>query len=377
MRFWEQVLEAHPILIDAAAHDRQLAWTSHLPQAVAYALAKALADRRLGWGVVSAPARGTPPGSRRAARRCGWTSCCTTADPLVEAALRAWRAGGGAAPPDRGRRSARAGALPRDRPRVSPRDRAMRVAGTVRVPGRQEHHPPRPAARRRSAGGPATSAARSPRSTPAPAPGCSASWAREISPLRAGRRGTVRGRGRLRRSRPRRSTAATPAPRRDCCSACSPAIASAPRSPATPRFAAGRCAGSPCPLAEMGARFEERGGDGLPLTIRGGPLRPIRYAMPVSSAQIKSALLLAGVAGGVAVDAARAGRPVARSHRADAPRLRLSKSTERDGWIELRPDGPARAVRHPGAGRSFVGGVSGRRGGAGRGRGAPRSPASA
>ena len=48
MRFWEEVLEAHPILIDAAAHDRQLAWTSHLPQAVAYVLAKALADRRLG-----------------------------------------------------------------------------------------------------------------------------------------------------------------------------------------------------------------------------------------------------------------------------------------------------------------------------------------
>ena len=48
MRFWEDVLEAHPILIDAAAHDRQLAWTSHLPQSVAYALAKVLADRRLG-----------------------------------------------------------------------------------------------------------------------------------------------------------------------------------------------------------------------------------------------------------------------------------------------------------------------------------------
>src|SRR4029078_2247079 len=36
-----------PVLIDAAAHDRQLAWTSHLPQAVASALAKALADRGL------------------------------------------------------------------------------------------------------------------------------------------------------------------------------------------------------------------------------------------------------------------------------------------------------------------------------------------
>jgi prephenate dehydrogenase len=47
MHFWEAVLEAQPVLIDASAHDRQLAWTSHLPQAVASALAKALADRGL------------------------------------------------------------------------------------------------------------------------------------------------------------------------------------------------------------------------------------------------------------------------------------------------------------------------------------------
>ena len=47
MHFWEDVLEASPILIDASAHDRQLAWTSHLPQAVASALAKAMADRGL------------------------------------------------------------------------------------------------------------------------------------------------------------------------------------------------------------------------------------------------------------------------------------------------------------------------------------------
>jgi prephenate dehydrogenase len=47
MRFWEDVLEAQPVLIDAEAHDRQLAWTSHLPQAVASALAKSLADRGL------------------------------------------------------------------------------------------------------------------------------------------------------------------------------------------------------------------------------------------------------------------------------------------------------------------------------------------
>ena len=41
--FWEHTMGASPVPIDAAAHDRQLAWTSHLPQAVAYALASALA----------------------------------------------------------------------------------------------------------------------------------------------------------------------------------------------------------------------------------------------------------------------------------------------------------------------------------------------
>lgn len=47
MYFWEQVLEAQPVLIDPASHDRQLAWTSHLPQAVASTLAKTLADHGL------------------------------------------------------------------------------------------------------------------------------------------------------------------------------------------------------------------------------------------------------------------------------------------------------------------------------------------
>ena len=45
--FWERTLEAAPILISAVAHDRQLAWTSHLPQAVAYALARTLANQGL------------------------------------------------------------------------------------------------------------------------------------------------------------------------------------------------------------------------------------------------------------------------------------------------------------------------------------------
>ena len=57
--FQRDVLEAEPVLIGADAHDRQLAWTSHLPQAVAYALAKALADRGLGGVSYGSGARDT------------------------------------------------------------------------------------------------------------------------------------------------------------------------------------------------------------------------------------------------------------------------------------------------------------------------------
>jgi prephenate dehydrogenase len=84
MRFWEEVLEAHPILIAAAAHDRQLAWTSHLPQAVAYALAKALSDRRLGGVSYGTGARDT---TRLAASNPEmWLDILLqNRDPLVEA----------------------------------------------------------------------------------------------------------------------------------------------------------------------------------------------------------------------------------------------------------------------------------------------------
>ncbi|MEX2155745.1 MAG: 3-phosphoshikimate 1-carboxyvinyltransferase [Gemmatimonadales bacterium] len=54
------------------------------------------------------------------------------------------------------------------------------------------------------------------------------------------------------------------------------------------------------PLRTMGAEIAERG-DGLPLTIRGGKLRGLTYASPVASAQVKSALLFAGLTGSVAV----------------------------------------------------------------------------
>ena len=55
------------------------------------------------------------------------------------------------------------------------------------------------------------------------------------------------------------------------------------------------------PLRAMGAEFTEGRSDALPLTIHGGRLHGLTYTTPVASAQIKSALLLAGLTGGVAV----------------------------------------------------------------------------
>jgi 3-phosphoshikimate 1-carboxyvinyltransferase len=49
------------------------------------------------------------------------------------------------------------------------------------------------------------------------------------------------------------------------------------------------------PLRQMGAEITARGGGKFaPLAIKGKPLTPIQYSMPVASAQLKSAVLLAG-----------------------------------------------------------------------------------
>jgi 3-phosphoshikimate 1-carboxyvinyltransferase len=55
------------------------------------------------------------------------------------------------------------------------------------------------------------------------------------------------------------------------------------------------------PLKAMGATITSEGEDGLPLTVRGGALRAFSYHTPVASAQIKAALLFAGVSGNVPV----------------------------------------------------------------------------
>jgi 3-phosphoshikimate 1-carboxyvinyltransferase len=92
------------------------------------------------------------------------------------------------------------------------------------------------------------------------------------------------------------------------------------------------------PLTAMGARFTEQKGDGLPLTVQGGPLQPIRYDMPVSSAQIKSAILLAGMAGEVEV-ALREPSGRSRDHTERLLQAFGYQVSEEDGWIRLQAGG--------------------------------------
>jgi 3-phosphoshikimate 1-carboxyvinyltransferase len=92
------------------------------------------------------------------------------------------------------------------------------------------------------------------------------------------------------------------------------------------------------PLSLMGARFIEQNGDGLPLTVEGARLQGLSYQMPVSSAQIKSALLLAGLAGDVPVSVLEPhGR--SRDHTERLLRAFGYGVAEDDGWIRFSPGG--------------------------------------
>lgn len=55
------------------------------------------------------------------------------------------------------------------------------------------------------------------------------------------------------------------------------------------------------PLRAMGAAITAAEGERLPLTVRGGALQPLSWTSPVASAQVKTALLLAGLVSGVPV----------------------------------------------------------------------------
>jgi len=102
------------------------------------------------------------------------------------------------------------------------------------------------------------------------------------------------------------------------------------------------------PLREMGASIETQNGR-PPVRIRGGArLRGIRYAMPVASAQVKSAILLGGL---TAQDATVVEEPaVTRDHTERMLQAFGCEVAIRNGTATLHPTGALRAahVRVPG-----------------------------
>ncbi len=94
------------------------------------------------------------------------------------------------------------------------------------------------------------------------------------------------------------------------------------------------------PLRRMGARIDGRDGGRLaPLAIRGGGLEPVDHDLPVASAQVKSCLLLAGLACGARIREPRQSRDHSERFFAAMGRpLRME-----DGWLEVRP-GPLDAI---------------------------------
>ena len=100
------------------------------------------------------------------------------------------------------------------------------------------------------------------------------------------------------------------------------------------------------PLTEMGAVCLGRGGGRLPLTLRGGNLKRISYRQPVPSAQVKSALLLAGLGAGVEVIEAEPTRDhTERMLRAFGARVEVDGRAIR---LEAGQELTATAVRVPG-----------------------------
>jgi 3-phosphoshikimate 1-carboxyvinyltransferase len=95
------------------------------------------------------------------------------------------------------------------------------------------------------------------------------------------------------------------------------------------------------PLSRMGARFDFLEGEGrLPLRVRGGALEELEYALPVASAQVKSALLLAGLVGGVEVSLVEPGRSRDHTERMlGAAGVRLEREPGPGGWAVRLPGG--------------------------------------
>ncbi len=92
------------------------------------------------------------------------------------------------------------------------------------------------------------------------------------------------------------------------------------------------------PLEAMGARFEFDAADGLPMVVHGASLRGIDWTNETASAQVKSAILLAGVIAGVEVSVAEPRR--SRDH---TERMLAARGVSVDssaGRVTVRRDGP-------------------------------------
>ena len=94
------------------------------------------------------------------------------------------------------------------------------------------------------------------------------------------------------------------------------------------------------PLRAMGATIDGRDdGAFAPLVIRGGALHGMRHELPVASAQVKSALMLAGLqADGHDRDRVAGGEP--RSHRTHARRARRAGRGRRHAACACAPARP-------------------------------------
>src|SRR5690606_18765230 len=93
------------------------------------------------------------------------------------------------------------------------------------------------------------------------------------------------------------------------------------------------------PLGQMGASFVSRSGGRLPLTVTGrAPAIPIAYKLPVPSAQVKSAILLAGLnTPGITT--------VIEKEPTSDHSERMLKGFGADLWTEETPEGTAIHVR--------------------------------
>ena len=90
------------------------------------------------------------------------------------------------------------------------------------------------------------------------------------------------------------------------------------------------------PLRLMGATVEARPGELPPLRIRGGRLKPLRYVLPVASAQVKSCILLAGL---FADGPSSVREDVPTRDHTEIALQKFGGAIRRDGaWIEVTPN---------------------------------------